>query len=84
VKCGCGNQERMNAFALLSAGPETAYWRGTEFSRMGGYDFQRQIAASAGSEGAGFIVLENPTATGSIRVGRTEEETDLHTRSYEL
>jgi hypothetical protein len=27
--------------------------------------------------GAGFIVLENPTATGSIRVGRTEEGTDL-------
>ena len=26
--------------------------------------------------GAGFIVLENPTATGSIRVGRTEEDTD--------
>ena len=57
-----------------SAGPEVAYWRGTEFSRMGGYDFPGQIAGSDGSEGngamgAGFIVLENPTATGSIRVG---------------
>ena len=64
-----------------SAGPEVAYWRGTEFSRMGGYDFPGQIAGSDGSEGngamgAGFIVLENPTATGSIRVGRTEEGTD--------
>ena len=26
--------------------------------------------------GADFIVLENPKATGSIRVGRTEEGTD--------
>jgi ribonuclease HI len=63
------------------AGPETAYWRGTEFSRMGGYDFPGHIAASDGSEGngamgAGFIVLENFAATGSIRVGRTEEGTD--------
>jgi hypothetical protein len=63
------------------AGPEAAYWRGTEFSRMGGYDFPGQIAASDGSEGngamgAGFIVLGNSAATGSIRVGRTEEGTD--------
>ena len=62
-------------------GPEAAYWRGTEFSRMGGYDFPGQIAASDGSEsngamGAGFIVLGNSVATGSIRVGRTEEGTD--------
>ena len=54
--------------------------RGTEF-RMGGYDFPGQIAVSDGSEGngsmtAGFIVLENPTTTGSIRVVRTEEDTD--------
>jgi hypothetical protein len=60
------------------AGPEAAYWWGTEFSRMGGYDFQGQIAASDGSEGngtmgAGFIVLGISPATGSIRVGRTEE-----------
>ena len=27
----------------------------------------------SGAMGAGFIVLENPTATGSIRVDRTEE-----------
>ena len=64
-----------------SAGPEAAYWRGTEFSRMGGYDFPGQIAERDGSEvngsmGAVFIVLENPKATGSIRVGRTEEGTD--------
>ena len=66
-----------------SAGPEAAYCRGTEFSRMGGYDLPGQIAASHGSEGngsmgAGFIVLENPKATGSeaIRVVRTEEGTD--------
>ena len=48
---------------------------------MGGYDFPGQIAASDGPEGngsmgAGFIVLENPKATGSIRVGRTEQGTD--------
>jgi ribonuclease HI len=48
---------------------------------MGGYDFPGQIAASDGSEsngtiGAGFIVLGNSAATGSIRVGRTEEDTD--------
>jgi ribonuclease HI len=48
---------------------------------MGGYDFPGQIAASDGSEGngskgAGFIVLDNSTATGSIQVGRTEEGTD--------
>ena len=62
-------------------GPEAAYWLGTEFSRMGGYDFPGQIAASDGSEGqgtmgAGFIVMGNPGATGSVRVGRTEEGTD--------
>ena len=39
--------------------------RETEFSRMGGYNFPGQIAASDGSEGngsmvAGFIVLKNP------------------------
>jgi ribonuclease HI len=55
--------------------------RGTEFSRIGGYDFPGQIAASDGSEGngvmgAGFIVLGNSEATGSIRVGRTEEGTN--------
>ncbi len=48
---------------------------------MGGYDFPGQIAASDGSEnngamGAGFIVVGNSAATGSIRVGRTEEGTD--------
>ena len=80
MKRGCGNQERMNVSAL-SAGPEAAaYWRGTEF-RMGGYDIPAQIAASDGPEGnggmgVGFIVLENPTAIGSIRVGPTEEGTD--------
>ncbi len=63
------------------AGPEASYWRGTEFSRMGGYDFPGQIAAGYGSEsngtmGAGFIVLGNSVETGSIRVGRTEEGTD--------
>jgi hypothetical protein len=62
-------------------GPEAAYCRGTEFSRMGGYDFPGQIAASDGSEGKGamgaaFIVMGNPGATGSARVGRTEEGTD--------
>jgi hypothetical protein len=67
--------------ARTDAGPEAGYWRGTEFSRMGGYDFPGQIAASDGSEGnwamgAGFIVLGNSAATGSIRVGRTEEDTD--------
>ena len=44
------------------AGPETSYWRGTEFGRMGGYDFPGQIAGTDGSEGngvmgTGFIVL---------------------------
>ena len=48
---------------------------------MGGYNFPGQIAGIDGSEGdgsmgAGFIVLKNPKATGSIRVGRTEEGTD--------
>jgi len=67
---------------LTSAGPEAAYWRGTEFSRMGGYDFPGQIVASDGSEGhgamgAGFIVLEKPAATGSIRVARTEVGTEM-------
>jgi hypothetical protein len=66
---------------LTDAGPETTYCRETEFSRMGGYDFPGQITTSDGSEsneamGAGFIVLGNSTATGSIRVGRTEEGTD--------
>jgi ribonuclease HI len=63
------------------AGPEATYCRGTEFIRMGGYDFPGQIAASDGSEdngtmGTGFIVLGNSATTGSIRVGRTEEDTD--------
>jgi hypothetical protein len=63
------------------AGPETAYWWGTEFSRMGGYDFPGQISTRDGSEsngtmGAVFIVLGNSATTGSIRVGRTEEDTD--------
>jgi hypothetical protein len=58
-------------------GPETTYWRGTEFSRMGGYD----LASNDGSEGhgtmgAGFIVLGNSVSTGSIRVDRTEEGTN--------
>jgi hypothetical protein len=62
-------------------GPEAAYWWETEFSRMGGYDFPGQIAASDESEsnevmGTGFIVLGNSETTGSIRVGRTEEGTD--------
>ncbi len=48
---------------------------------MGGYDFPGQIAASDGSKGngamgSGFIVMGNPGATGSVRVGRTEEGTD--------
>jgi hypothetical protein len=47
---------------------------------MGGYNFPGQIAVSDGSEdngamGAGFIVLGNLRATGSIRVVRTEEDT---------
>ncbi len=49
---------------------------------MGGYDFPGQKAAINGSEDNGsmgecFIVLENLQATGSIRVDRTEEGTDL-------
>jgi ribonuclease HI len=48
---------------------------------MGGWDFPGQISTSDGSEGngdmgAGFIVLGNSAVTGSIRVGRTEEDTD--------
>ena len=75
--CESGKDECVRA----SAGPETTYWRGTEFSRMGGYNFPGQIAGSDGSEGNGsmvsvFIVLTNPKATGSIRVVRTEEGTD--------
>jgi hypothetical protein len=75
--CESGKDEYVRA----SAGPETAYCRGTEFSRMGGYNFPGQIAGSDGSEGngsmgAGFIVLKNPKTTGSIRVVRTEEDTD--------
>jgi hypothetical protein len=63
------------------AGPETAYWWGTEFIRMGGYDFLGQITTNDGSEsngvmGSGFIILGNSAATGSIRVVRTEEGTD--------
>ena len=62
-------------------GPEASYYRGTEFIRMGGYDFPGQIVASDGSEGngamgAGFIGLGNSVATGSIRVVRTEAGTD--------
>jgi hypothetical protein len=64
-----------------NAGPETAYWQGTEFSRMGGYNFPGQITTNDGSEvngvmGSGFIVLGNPVTTGSVRVDRTEEDTD--------
>ena len=68
-----------------SVGPEVAYWCGSEFTResirMGGYDFPGQIAGSDGSEGngsmgTGFIVLENPLVTGSIRVDRTEGDAD--------
>ena len=82
-KCGCGNQERMNVFVLvrgrrphIGGGRSSAEWSFTISLR--------QIAANDGSEGnvsmgAGFIVLENPTATGSIRAGRTEEGTDLQT-----
>ena len=75
--CESGKDECVRA----SAGSETTYWRETEFSRMGGYNFPGQITTSDGSEGngsmgAGFIVLKNPKATGSIRVGRTEEDTD--------
>ena len=60
-------------------GPEVTYWRGTEFTRMGDYDFPGQITGSDGSEGngvmgSGFIVLENPTSTG--QVDRTEEGKD--------
>ena len=41
---------------------ETEYWWGTEFMRMGGYDFPGQTTVSDGSEGNGsmgtvFIVL---------------------------
>ena len=48
---------------------------------MTGYEFPGQIAARDGSEGNGvtgadFIILDIPTATGSIRVGHTEEGTD--------
>jgi hypothetical protein len=62
-----------------NTGPVTTHLWGTEFSRMGGYNFPGQISASDGSEGngdmgEGFIMLGNPGATGSIRVGRTEEE----------
>jgi hypothetical protein len=58
------------------AGPEAAYWRGMEFSRMGGYNFPGQIVAIDGSEsngamGAGLIVLGNSEVTGSIRVGQS-------------
>jgi len=60
---------------------EGTYWRGTDLSRMGGYDFPGQIESSNGSEGngsmgSGFIVLGNSATTGSIRVVRTEEGTD--------
>ena len=75
--CESGKDE----YVRTNAGSETAYCRGTEFSRMGGYGFHGQIAVSDGSEdngsmGAVFIVLENPKVTGSIRVIRTEEGTD--------
>ncbi len=63
------------------AGPEAAFLRGTEFNRMDGYDFPGQIATNDGSDSngdmeTGFIVLGNCAATGSIRVVRTEEDTD--------
>jgi hypothetical protein len=59
----------------IDPGPETAYCRGTEFSRMGGYDFPGQIVSSDGSKSngtmrMGFIVLGNSVATGSIRPGQ--------------
>ena len=38
-----------------SAGPEAAYWRGTEFSRRDSYDFPGQITASDASEGNGSM-----------------------------
>ncbi len=67
--CESGKDECVRA----SAGPETAYWRGTEFSRMGGYNFPGQIETSDGSEGNGsmgadFIVLKNPVWVGQKRV----------------
>ena len=48
---------------------------------MGGYDFPGQITTIDGSEGIGtmgtdFIVLDNPTVRGSVRVVRTEEGRD--------
>ena len=48
-----------------SAGSKTAYWRGTEFSRIGGYDFPGQITSSDGSEGNGS------NGTGLYRTGES-------------
>jgi hypothetical protein len=72
---------RKDESVRTDTGPETAYWWGTEFNIMGGYDFPGLIEASDVSEingtmGSGFIVLRNSVVTGSIRVGRTEEGTD--------
>jgi hypothetical protein len=36
-------------YVHTDVGPETGYWWGTEFRRMGGYDFPGQIATSDGS-----------------------------------
>ena len=74
------NREKMNAFAPvrgrrphIDGGRSLVEWVVTIFLD--------KIATSDGSEGngsmgSGFIVLENPKSTGSIRVGRTEEGTD--------
>ncbi len=45
--CESGKDECVDT----SPGPETACCRGTEFSRMGGYDFPGQISASDGLDG---------------------------------
>jgi hypothetical protein len=66
-------------------GPETAYWRGTEFSRMGGYDLTANDGSEGhGSMGPGFIVLGNSVSTGSIRVDRTEEGTNSTRETMEI
>ncbi len=50
ILCESGKDE----YVRTNTGPETAYWRGTEFSRMGGYDFPGQIVSSDGSEDKGL------------------------------
>jgi hypothetical protein len=69
----------MNVFAPM--GGRRPQLTGDGVYRMGGYDFPGQQEVSDGSEsngamGAGFIVLGNSVVTESIRVGRTEEDTD--------